>query len=231
MFVRCPFCHKLVLRWFYGRHERGHTQRKADGQMTEHITNAPQNRFTGSLKGEPQAYRHGRCGVVTGMPEEIIRSYLVDPLLYNDYTFCCGCKDYMLSSELVWRETGETVMDYMGRLRADYLRRTYGMEIPPRMTGIVVTPPAAKAIARMAEDMHAASPYYLFLELLPGETREEHAFAFESTWDPEVDVLSESSGIQVVVKKEDAAKLAGTIISFRPTPEPGFHFCRLYALS
>ena len=26
MFVRCPFCHKLVLRWFFASHERKHTE-------------------------------------------------------------------------------------------------------------------------------------------------------------------------------------------------------------
>jgi hypothetical protein len=99
-FIECPFCHKSVFRWFYGWHESGHTERRADGQMNEHVTLEPQKRFEGSLKGVPQAYRHSKCGGVTGMPEEIIRTYLVNPLTYNDSTFCCGCGDYIISSEL-----------------------------------------------------------------------------------------------------------------------------------
>ena len=63
--------------------------------MNDHVTNAPDERYRGSLDGVPRTYRHSRCGGGTGMPEEIIRSYLANPLLYNDRSFCCRCGDYV----------------------------------------------------------------------------------------------------------------------------------------
>jgi hypothetical protein len=56
------------------------------------------------------------------MPEEIVRSYLANPFLYNGKTFCCGCKQYVNCAELAWVETGQNMADYNDRLRADYLR-------------------------------------------------------------------------------------------------------------
>jgi hypothetical protein len=143
-FVECPFCHKSVFRWFYSWHESGHTQRRPDGQMNEHVTLAPEQRFEGSLEGVPKVYRHSTCGVATGMPEEIIRTYLVAPLTYNDSSFCCGCGDYVIGSELTWVETGENVMAYTARLRSDYLRTTFGID--PLATEIVLTPGTAEAL-------------------------------------------------------------------------------------
>ena len=118
MFVRCPFCHKLILRWLYERHHRDHMRLRADGQHKDHVTNAPDDRYRGSLDEVPQVYRHTPCDGRTRMPEEIIRSYLVNPLLYNDRTFCTGCQDYVDTAELFWTTTGENLMDYSGRLFA-----------------------------------------------------------------------------------------------------------------
>lgn len=64
------------------------------------------------------------------MPEDIIRSYLVNPFLYTDCSFCCGCNDYVPLDELFWVETGESLEDYNRELQQDYLRR-HG-EPPPR---------------------------------------------------------------------------------------------------
>jgi hypothetical protein len=36
------------------------------------------------------------------MPEKIIRSYLKNPFLYNDTSFCCGCGKYVNEGELIW---------------------------------------------------------------------------------------------------------------------------------
>ncbi len=129
-FVRCPFCHKLVFRLFYEGHKRQHTKLRDDGQMTEHITVHPEGRYQGSLKGVPTAYRHDRCGGVTGMPEEIVRSYLVNPFLYSGGSFCCGCEDYRPYRELFWVETGECLDDYFQKLQDQYLRE-HG-EPPPK---------------------------------------------------------------------------------------------------
>jgi hypothetical protein len=98
--------------------------------MAEHITVHPAGRYRGSLRGVPRAYRHADCGVVTGMPEEIVRSYLVNPFLYSPASFCCGCGDYRPYAELIWVETGHSLADYFRGLQEEYVR-TYG-EPPPR---------------------------------------------------------------------------------------------------
>ena len=58
--------------------------------MRDHITLPAAKRAAQSLEGVPRVYTHPKCGARTGMPEEIIRSYLADPFLYADRTYCCG---------------------------------------------------------------------------------------------------------------------------------------------
>lgn len=130
LFVRCAFCHKLVFRLFYESHRAKHTAPLPDGQMTDHITVHPSGRYQGSLRGVPQNYLHPACGEVTGMPEEIIRSYLVNPFLYSGGSFCCGCNDYMPYEELFWEETGQSLAEYFQKLKGDYLK-VHG-EPPPQ---------------------------------------------------------------------------------------------------
>lgn len=55
----------------------------------------------------------------------IIRSYLVDPFMFSERTFCCGCNDYVPYKELHWTETGERLPDYIERLQRRYLKK-YG---------------------------------------------------------------------------------------------------------
>jgi hypothetical protein len=121
-FVECPFCHKRVFRLFYYRHIAEHTELRDDGQMHDHITVREDGRYAGSLDGVPKIYRHSRCGGGTGMPEEIIRSYLANPFLYSGGSFCCGCNNYMPYEELFWIETGESLADYFRKLQEEYLR-------------------------------------------------------------------------------------------------------------
>jgi hypothetical protein len=114
-------------------HRAKHTKRLPDGQMTDHITVPPERRFEGSLKGVPRGYRHPRCGVVTGMPEEIVRSYLANPFLYASRSFCCGCNDYIPCAELFWVETGQCLMDYFRGLQEEYLRVHEKPPLKPHM--------------------------------------------------------------------------------------------------
>ena len=130
LFVRCPYCHARVFRPFYYFDRSRHTERLSDGQMTDHITVHPNHRYQGPLVGIPQAYFHPACGVGTGMPEDIIRSYLVNPFLYSGGSFCCGCNDYVPEEELFWEETGQSLADYFLELQQEYLKR-HG-EPPPR---------------------------------------------------------------------------------------------------
>jgi Fe-S cluster assembly iron-binding protein IscA len=230
MFVRCPFCHKRILRWFYGWHQRKHTERRPDGQMSEHITQAPQQRYQGSLAGVPQAYHHDRCGVTTRMPEEIIRSYLVDPLLYNDGSFCCGCGTYVFSGYLTWEETGEVVLDYMGRLRAEYLARAFKTspaELVQRR--VIVTPRAAGAIGKLAAEMKLPEPYYFFLGSSRAGLEVQYSVNLVPTWDPGREAQLESSGVRVVVEKRQLEDLFGTIVDYREGPEAGFQISRLHS--
>ena len=123
LFIECPFCHQRVFRWWYPFHEARHTKLLDDGQMTDHMTVAEQERYQGSLDGVPQVYYHSVCGEETGMPEEIIRSYLANPFLYNDRTFCTGCNDYVHESEVFWTETGQSLAEYKDQLQQAYLER------------------------------------------------------------------------------------------------------------
>src|SRR5262249_14107482 len=88
--IRCPYCHEYIDSAAYPAHEAEHLKPRLDGQQSEYATLPPEEREEGSLTGVPKVYRHRKCGVTTGMPEEIIRSYLKNPYMYMaDATFCC----------------------------------------------------------------------------------------------------------------------------------------------
>jgi hypothetical protein len=117
--VRCPFCHQFIDSSAYSAHEAEHRRLRPDGQQDKYVTLPPEGRFEGSLDGVPSVYRHEKCGRATGMPEEIIRSYLMNPYLYlADRTFCTGCGKHVPCRELRWLETGEDLQTYNDRLRA-----------------------------------------------------------------------------------------------------------------
>ena len=118
LFKECPFCHKNIFVLLYPFHVMRHTILRSDGQMHDHITLKENKRYIGSLDGIPQVYYHSKCGGETGMPEEIIRSYLVKPDMYSDLSFCCGCGRYIPYKELYWVETGECLADYFKNLRS-----------------------------------------------------------------------------------------------------------------
>ncbi|MBD2463834.1 DUF3239 domain-containing protein [Oscillatoria sp. FACHB-1407] len=129
-FVHCGFCHEIVFFSHYASHRAEHTKRLQDGQMTDHITVPPEQRYQGTLDAVPQTYFHPHCEVATQMPETMIRSYLVNPFLYGEYTFCCGCHDYVLQHELYWCETGQCLMDYFQELKDEYVQANG--DVPPR---------------------------------------------------------------------------------------------------
>lgn len=122
---RCPFCHQDVPTHLWHAHIAEHTKLREDGQMTAHVTLAPEQRYEGDLQNEPRWYRHETCGAITGMPEEIIRSYLVDPFLYSDSTFCTGCGKYLHMSQFHWVETGENLLAYNRRLRIEHIQKNH----------------------------------------------------------------------------------------------------------
>lgn len=118
--IHCPYCHEDVDETAFPAHEAAHLKARPDGQQTDYVTLPPAEREQGDLAGVPRAYAHRKCGAATGMPEEIIRSYLQNPWLYlADATFCTGCGKHVPFRECEWMETGEDLQTYMDRLRAE----------------------------------------------------------------------------------------------------------------
>ena len=128
-FLECPYCHKQVFRFFFAGHKAKHQDFRPDGQQNEYITLHPNGRYQGSLDLVPQCYFHPTCGVLTGMPEDVIRSYLVNPFLYGGGSFCCGCGEHIPEEELFWDETGQNMAEYTSELREAYTQK-YGAPPP-----------------------------------------------------------------------------------------------------
>jgi len=117
--IRCPYCHEYIPKAEFRRHEAEHLKARPDGQQSEYATLPPEELEEGDLTGVPKVYLHRKCGAATGMPEEIIRSYLVNPYMYMaDQTFCCGCGKHVPFRDCVWVETKEDLQSYMDKLRA-----------------------------------------------------------------------------------------------------------------
>ncbi len=119
MAKRCPFCHEWIDGAVFAAHCAEHMRLRPDGQQNDYVTLPPEEREPGPLDGVPRVYLHEACGRRTGMPEEIIRTYLKNPFTYMaDRSFCTGCGKHVPCRELVWVETGENMQDYNDRLRA-----------------------------------------------------------------------------------------------------------------
>src|SRR5438874_11942548 len=98
-----------------------------------------EQRFAGPLDGVPRVYHHAKCGVATEMPEEVIRSYLADPWMYNDWVWCCGCEDNIRQHDLTWTESGERLSEYFQRLKASQTptRPAYAWIRAPLIFGVL----------------------------------------------------------------------------------------------
>lgn len=121
----CPFCHTWCSSNIFDQHVASHMQKLSDGQMKDHVTVRPEERFAGDLAKEPKWYVHPKCGGVTGMPEEIIRSYMTDPFLYNESSFCTGCHTYVPTSELYWQETNESLQAASYRRKSEFIQKNF----------------------------------------------------------------------------------------------------------
>ena len=115
--TECPFCHEMIDAREYDGHLAAHLEKLPDGQQRDHITLREDERFDGELAGVPTGYVHERCGAATSMPDEIVRSYLADPFLYSNRTFCTGCGNYVPHAECRWIDTGEKLTDYFRALK------------------------------------------------------------------------------------------------------------------
>lgn len=116
----CNYCHQRIPIAEIDAHEAQHTKLRADGQQTDYATlpsyeRAPANQ----LAVEPRWYLHNNCGGVTGMPDDVMQTYLVNPWFYmSDRMYCTGCQKHVRQRECVWQETGENMQSYFNRLRA-----------------------------------------------------------------------------------------------------------------
>lgn len=121
--TECPFCHRMIAAGEYDRHIAAHVEKLPDGQQRDHVTLREEERYGGDLEGVPTVYVHDRCGAATSMPDEIVRSYLADPFLYSNRTFCTGCGDYVPHAECRWIDTGERLSDYFRALKRNSPRK------------------------------------------------------------------------------------------------------------
>ena len=193
------------------------------------MTAPPRERFAGTLDHTPRAYRHSVCGVVTEMPEEIIRTYLVNPLTYGDQSFCCGCGEYVDSSQLTWEETGDIVMAYMGLLRRQYMRETLGMEFPARPKGVILTPSAIQKLKDRIQEIGIAT---LCAEIIvPEAPSSEFQFGLKGAPNEQLDVLMNIGGVRVAVKRKQIDQIDGIVIEYFGPPKDGFSIGRLYPLN
>lgn len=119
-YTRCPDCYENVPTSELAFHRQQHLGKADDGQYNHYPTLPPEKRFQGPLTGVPQNYRHTECGVVTTMPEPIIRTYLVNPFFYGYSSFCCGCNKHVSAKQLVWTETNQRMMDYYRDLQRPF---------------------------------------------------------------------------------------------------------------
>lgn len=162
-------------------------------------------------------YRHRACGVCTQMPEEIIRSYLVDPLLYGDSSFCCGCGIYVYGDELEWTETGERLVDYSARLRRDYLRDTLRIALPPASTGgLIVTPAVAKGLRAAAERYNVGPDYYLAVSVSREASELKYVANLVLGRDPKTETAVVTGGMAVIVPNEQVEFFKGVVVDYRP---------------
>ena len=198
--------------------------------MTEHVTAAPRHaHFAGPLDGVPRTYRHSVCGVVTGMPEEIVRTYLVNPLAYNDGSFCCGCGAYVDSAELVWEETGENVLDYMGKLRLDYLRSTLGITGLPRIGRRESSSRRGSRSRSAPVPRDSGMAHGCVLLGLPATGETNYKLDVANRIDERTHKRFDVFGLDVAVDKRDAGRVGGIVLDYQETPRPGFAISRLDA--
>ncbi len=114
---RCDWCHEYIAIAEFDAHYDSHRGKREDGQLNTYPSLPPEERWKGDLSTVPQDYVHPDCGAVTGMPEDIIRTYLVNPYFYGYSSFCCGCGTHISGKKLKWVDTGETLYDYTKRLQ------------------------------------------------------------------------------------------------------------------
>lgn len=215
LFKRCRFCHKNVASLLMSWHERKHLRRLPNGQQRDHVTEPPHRRYPGPLDGIPQQYHHAKCDHVTEMPEEIIRSYLVNPFLYDDHTFCCGCSAYVPMSELQWIESGQLVQDYMDQLRQEAAKCPIAFSeaaVDALREYAAGSSPRVRVAVSKLEHSTDDDTYQYHLELDDRQARKE-------------DRVFEVESVEVLIDVASLPLVSGTEIDFQTGPDgTGFRF-------
>jgi hypothetical protein len=123
LFAICPHCGRDVLYFLYSVHVVKHATVTAVRTKSVSVALPADERYVGPIHHVPRLYRHRVCGSWSTVPEDMVRSFLVNPFFYADRWECRGCKRLVPTAELSFAQTGECVLTYIQRLRADYLRR------------------------------------------------------------------------------------------------------------
>jgi hypothetical protein len=211
--IRCEFCHRWVFEKAYPAHRAKHVKPRADGRPTDSATLPPRERARGPLANVPHVYEHPRCGSRTGVPEETIRSYLEDPFLYSgNTTFCAGCKKQVPFREVSWVETGEDLQSYMKRLRC----AAVGNQL------VRVTPKAAEAFRALATLRGMDGTGFLAIDAREANGQVVFNLNLAPAWDRQKELNIESGGIHILIKKDQADRVAGTKIDYSGTGARGF---------
>ena len=215
MFVKCPFCHRHVLKWFYRRHETGHIERRPDGQMRDHISAPKPERYAGSLDGIPQHYLHPKCGVVTTMPGEEI-----DPHVSGESVDLFGSQLLLWLQRLrlheritTWQATGEVLMEYSGRLRLNYLRDTYRINYREDSVGVLLTPPAAKWLGQKLQRQVAKPKTWCFSLQCDGRGL-KYDFDIVEAANLATHVLIEIDSVRTVIPRNCLRAIKGTVVHY-----------------
>jgi len=136
---RCDMCHEFVLIQEFDVHYEQHQGTETDGQLSTYPTLPPEQRWRGDLSTIPQSYLHEACGAVTKMPEDIIRTYMVNPYFYGYSSFCCGCGTHVPARKLKWVETGENMFAHTKELQATLPNaKRYRNELLKSIAGVSV---------------------------------------------------------------------------------------------
>mgnify|MGYP001088276715 CR=1 FL=1 len=122
LFTFCRVCHEQVFTPTYRTHYQEHTKVRQDGQMEGHLNLPDDEKYQGSLEEVPQTYYHATCDNYTIMPDHVVRSYLADPFLYSNFSYCAGCGQYPYWGNLTWKETGESLQTYFEDLQNKALK-------------------------------------------------------------------------------------------------------------
>lgn len=173
-------------------------------------SDADSTKHDGSLEGVPSIHTHRLCGASTLIDEEVLRGYLALPLLAEDQVYCAGCRDHFHAGEFTWDATGESVLDYLGRLRRDYLRRVYSLRLMDRTGGVIVLPAAATVLKAHAKQRRWDKFYLSLKLLLDGSFAVQLVDVRHRVTETHID-----AAVPIVLERDQVARMQGLVVEHR----------------